>query len=125
MKSAQRLTRWVTVGALVASLGMVPSFAPSLEATCFAAPTLHAVAKCCCGGHCRCLNCGSHRQPANDQQNIPTAPTPSRELCKVGVAGVHFDFLQAETGQNLSGSSHALAASSLRTLVAQHSCLRV
>lgn len=125
MNSAQPRTRSMTVIALVTSLGIVPSCAPSLQAACAIAQTHHAIARCCCGDHCRCVNCTSHQQPSNDRQNAPATPTAARDLINVAAAVAHFDLSTADNGPSLIAWSPVVEGPPLQTLVAQHACLRV
>jgi hypothetical protein len=121
----QPLIQWTTVAALVTSLGGAPFIARPTLAACLSAHFVQAATKCCCGDHCRCLNCSSHRQSSEDQQKVPIMPNGARELIKIAAATLHFDYRMTDNGRSFDSAAIVADARSLQTLFAQHACLRV
>src|SRR5262245_28618519 len=125
MNATLRRTVWMTVVALVASLGTVVISAPIVDVGCGNAQTYRAAAKCCCGSHCRCPNCGSHRQPSNDKRQAPATPISVHDLTTIGAGLAHFGAPLTNDGPAPNPVTSSVAEATLQTLVAKHSCLRV
>jgi hypothetical protein len=130
MVTALQTLRFVLVGALALSLPRGPICAMSAGGACPLAQAEQAdhlaPGECCCGDHCRCVNCPAAHPNQQKKKETPVNQTDGQDLAKIKAAATHTLFWNVGNDASLASYPPCFSEGEHRqTLISQHTCLRV